>query len=72
MNPKNLAMIVYAQRKRRDIMPEGKKDTSGRWYPTTREDAEGDEEQAHLLVDAELVPDRRHLPEHAAHGTSLS
>jgi len=46
MNPKNLAMIVYAQRKRRDIMPEGKKDTSGRWYPTTREDAEGDGSKA--------------------------
>lgn len=33
---------VYAKRRDRDSHPEGRSDKRGRWYPSEREDADGD------------------------------
>jgi hypothetical protein len=39
---KSLVAAVYAARKDRSVHPEGEFDKHGRWYPSAREDADGD------------------------------
>lgn len=39
---KRLAQIVWAQRRARESHPEGEFDGGGRWYPSEREDGDGD------------------------------
>lgn len=39
---KSIVSSVYASRKARDSHPDGETDKAGRWYPSAREDAEGD------------------------------
>lgn len=39
---KALVAVVYSARKDRESHPEGSCDKAGRWYPTAREDADGD------------------------------
>lgn len=43
---KLLTATVYAARKARTTHPEGATDKGGRWYPSEREDADGDGSQA--------------------------
>ena len=37
-----LTKIIYDDRRNRRVNPEGRFDAAGRWYPSTREDADGD------------------------------
>jgi len=39
---KSLTAAIYADRKDRAIHPEGSFDGAGRWYPSDREDQDGD------------------------------
>ena len=39
---KSLTAIIYSARKSRTTNPEGRFDSAGRWYPSDREDLEGD------------------------------